>query len=182
MGKDVLVIQALMRANRDGDDAYILEVLSSPFSEPDDLMMAAKYAGDMRIYSSTDQLIRLLRAGRRAVRVQAIKSLTVLDATSAVPQFIEIALDQEEHHVTRSWAIDGLGKLGDRRAVPALIELLDDDDPHNRMVAALSLGRIGDEAALGPMATAKARASWRRRMALRKAMRIIRRAQRRQRQ
>ena len=38
-----------------------------------------------------------------------------------------------------------------RKAVPALIEALDDPEPQVAVVAALALGRIGDKRAIEPM-------------------------------
>lgn len=56
---------------------------------------------------------------------------------------------------TRRLAAESLGKLGDRRAVPALIESL--RDPHNlvRPAVALALGQLGDLQALGPLKKAR---------------------------
>src|SRR5262252_6408235 len=44
-----------------------------------------------------------------------------------------------------------LGKIGDRRAVPAISGALRDDSPAVRMVAAQALGRLGDASALGSL-------------------------------
>ncbi|MHC4714154.1 MAG: HEAT repeat domain-containing protein, partial [Planctomycetota bacterium] len=44
-----------------------------------------------------------------------------------------------------------LGHVGSRESVPALIDALGDSDLRTRMAAATSLGRLGDEAAVGPL-------------------------------
>ena len=44
-----------------------------------------------------------------------------------------------------------LGKLGDRRATPLLVESLNDADPENRIYALLALGQLRDPAALPPV-------------------------------
>ena len=48
-------------------------------------------------------------------------------------------------------AARALGKLGDRRAVPGLIQCLDCDDFYVREAAAQSLGMLGDERAIPPL-------------------------------
>ena len=57
------------------------------------------------------------------------------------------ALMQDSSYKVRVQAALVLGKLGDRRAVPALIQALHDENETVRGVAATSLGRIGDKAA-----------------------------------
>jgi hypothetical protein len=54
----------------------------------------------------------------------------------------------DERWTERRHAVEALGKLGDRRVVPALKKALKDEDRKVRIGAARALGKIGDEAAL----------------------------------
>ncbi|MGZ3426598.1 MAG: HEAT repeat domain-containing protein, partial [Polyangia bacterium] len=56
-------------------------------------------------------------------------------------------LMQDASYKVRVQAALVLGKLNDRRAVPALIQALHDENETVRGVAATSLGRIGDKSA-----------------------------------
>ncbi len=57
------------------------------------------------------------------------------------------ALMQDPSYKVRVQAALVLGKLNDRRAVPALMQALRDENESVRGVAATSLGRIGDRSA-----------------------------------
>jgi hypothetical protein len=57
------------------------------------------------------------------------------------------ALMQDASYKVRVQAALILGKLGDKRAVPALIQALKDENESVRGVAATSLGRLGDRSA-----------------------------------
>jgi hypothetical protein len=61
------------------------------------------------------------------------------------------ALMQDTSYKVRVQAALVLGKLGDRRAVPALIQALKDDNESVRGIAATSLGRLGDKSAAGAL-------------------------------
>ncbi|MCK6526433.1 HEAT repeat domain-containing protein [Myxococcota bacterium] len=51
----------------------------------------------------------------------------------------------------RARAVESLGILGDKRAVPALIAALDDRDPGVRREAVEALGKLKDPAAAAPL-------------------------------
>jgi hypothetical protein len=57
------------------------------------------------------------------------------------------ALMQDPSYKVRVQAALVLGKLGDRRAVPSLLQALKDENETVRGIAATSLGRLGDRAA-----------------------------------
>jgi len=48
----------------------------------------------------------------------------------------------------RSRAADALGKIGDEKAIPGLLKLLEDSESDVRSRAADALGKIGDEKAI----------------------------------
>ena len=64
------------------------------------------------------------------------------------------ALMQDPSYKVRVQAALVLGKLNDKRAVPALIQALHDENETVRGVAATSLGRIGDKAAANALMVA----------------------------
>ncbi|MDB4971031.1 MAG: lyase domain protein repeat-containing protein [Myxococcales bacterium] len=64
------------------------------------------------------------------------------------------ALMQDASYKVRVQAALVLGKLGDRRAVPALMQALHDENETVRGVAATSLGRIGDKSAANALMVA----------------------------
>lgn len=64
-----------------------------------------------------------------------------------LPAVVEF-LRPEHHEIRRRYAVDALGKFGDKGAVPFLIESLRDEDVEVRVNAIMALGRIGDEAAV----------------------------------
>jgi hypothetical protein len=64
------------------------------------------------------------------------------------------ALMQDSSYKVRVQAALILGKLNDRRAVPALIQALHDENETVRGVAATSLGRIGDKSAANALMVA----------------------------
>ncbi len=57
-------------------------------------------------------------------------------------------LRTERSETKRGYAVDALGKHGDKDAVPFLIEALHDTDVEVRVNAIMALGRIGDQAAV----------------------------------
>ena len=64
------------------------------------------------------------------------------------------ALMQDSSYKVRVQAALVLGKLGDKRAVPALVQALRDENETVRGVAATSLGRLGDRSAASALMVA----------------------------
>ena len=89
------------------------------------------------------------RSPRSAVRAGAAQ-VNQLEADGDVSGLID-ALQSDVGHgkygQIRSWAARAVGNLGDPRAVPDLIELLNDHSEVVRNSAARALGRIGDHRA-----------------------------------
>ena len=69
--------------------------------------------------------------------------------SSATRRFL--ALLQSEHKRDRLEAVRGLGNVGTRDAVPAVIAALDDPSEHVRQGAAAALGNLGDPRAVNPL-------------------------------
>ncbi len=64
---------------------------------------------------------------------------------------LSVAMQPTSHALTRAHAAEALGKLGDQRAVPALIGALNDEYHLVRTYAAAALGDLGDESAIEPL-------------------------------
>lgn len=125
-------------------------------------------------------LVKALKDPDPEVRGCAAESLRLLRASSAVGPLIEV-LETDSEHGPKYYAIKALGyirtpsavqalvsalerRIGDlselafqlgelraKAAVDALIRLLEDGTPYQRVHAAIALGSIGDRGALGPL-------------------------------
>ncbi|MBI5286809.1 MAG: HEAT repeat domain-containing protein, partial [Deltaproteobacteria bacterium] len=103
-------------------------------------------------------LLDALKGGDRTVRLQAVVSLGILGNPTATPHLIDIALKQwafRSNIDIRKEAVNALGIIRDRRAVPALVKILKTTPWFGkrkmlglRCMAVISLGRIGGEEAL----------------------------------
>jgi len=97
---------------------------------------------------------RKLRSDAAATRREAAAKLAAY-GPAAVDALLEATRDSDAD-VGRA-AIGSLGAIGDRRAVPRLIEAL--ADLRLESAAAVALGRIGDRAAIAPLVAAATRRS-----------------------
>ncbi len=84
------------------------------------------------------------------MRVRATLILLLLAPAARADRIDSLAesLRNDSSYKVRAQAAIVLGKLGDKRAVPPLIDALRDDEEAVRSVAANSLGRLGDPQAL----------------------------------
>jgi len=105
-------------------------------------VLALSTMGDRR---ATPELVRLLDDPGATVRRQAADVLARLGDPAAVPPLIALL---DPYQPGRVSAIQTLGQLKDRRAVPALRKLLDHPDQYTSIMAARALAEIGDPAAL----------------------------------
>jgi hypothetical protein len=93
--------------------------------------------------------IRLLRA-----LIVALLLLAAVRAHADKIDDLTHALMQDPSYKVRVQAALILGKLADRRAVPALLQALHDENETVRGVAATSLGRIGDKSSTNALMVA----------------------------
>lgn len=78
-----------------------------------------------------------------------------------VKKFIKDLEDPESDDDTRHTAVWALGNLGDKRAVPYLIEVLKTDKNENiRSIAAEALGKLGDKRSVEPLIKALGDTDW----------------------
>src|SRR3954468_4183970 len=83
----------------------------------------------------------------RPIRALVVALLLLAAAPASADKLDDLtrALMQDPSYKVRVQAALVLGKLNDKRAVPALIQALKDENESVRGVAATSLGRIGDK-------------------------------------
>lgn len=86
--------------------------------------------------------------------IAALLLLVAVRASADKIDDLTRTLMQDPSYKVRVQAALVLGKLGDKRAVPALIQGLRDENETVRGVAATSLGRIGDKSAANALMTA----------------------------
>jgi hypothetical protein len=94
--------------------------------------------------------IRLMRVLVAALLVVALTGRASADKIDDLTR----ALMQDSSYKVRVQAALVLGKLGDKRAVPALIQGLRDENETVRGVAATSLGRLGDKSSAAALMAA----------------------------
>ncbi len=85
-----------------------------------------------------------------AVRSKAATMLATPESVAA----LLAALSRESDPDVRDALLRALGASGDRRATPALVQVLAGDIPHLRETAALMLARLHDETAVEPLVAA----------------------------
>ncbi len=96
-------------------------------------------------------LAPMLKAQDMSVRWAAAEALSEVGAP-AVPSLVEMLQDEDSGaHAPAAWA---LGEIEDPRAASLLIKLLDHPKAKARQVAAVELGRMGDERAVEPLSKA----------------------------
>ena len=106
--------------------------------------------GDER---ATEPLAEVLRAPQD-VSVSALEAvIEALGKIGKAPKDLDgmLAALKNKRREVRSETARALGHLGDRRAVPSLVEALHDPDPVVRRHASRAVGEIGDASALPPL-------------------------------
>lgn len=97
------------------------------------------------------QILADLRDINKDKRRTAVMKLGMIGGDEAVRTLIMIVQNKHEDLIVRGRAALMLGKLGDTRAVYALIEALDAPGFQTRLYAAQSLGKLGDRRAIPPL-------------------------------
>ena len=75
--------------------------------------------------------------------------ITVPAGLASVDYYLDALSNKDQFF--REGAAEGLGNLGDKRAVDPLIKALSDDDLGVRLYAARALGKLGDKRAVDPL-------------------------------
>jgi HEAT repeat protein len=111
-------------------------------------MQAALALGEQRDGRATPALMRALGDADANVRYHAIEALGKLRAAEAADALAAVA--ETRDFFLAFPALDALAGIGDARVVPRVVPLLEDE--LLREAAAGVLGRLGDEAAVAPLA------------------------------
>jgi HEAT repeat protein len=104
--------------------------------------MAFEYLGQIEDPQSTQLLLKALDDEDKTIRIKAaciLNSRGVIDAVAFLEPYTS-----DPGNWTREFTARRLGTLSDRRAIPMLRPLLDDQRPMVRIQAALSLAALGD--------------------------------------
>ena len=107
--------------------------------------------GEVNDPKATEYLIAAASDPEMAVRVKAIDTLGQLRAKEATPLLIQQLIMRDTDAATKRRILACLGKIGDPRATPPILDLLARGDPEIRGNAIFALGDIGDRAALPPL-------------------------------
>lgn len=97
------------------------------------------------------QLLSEMRHFNKQTRRTAVMKLGMVGGDEAVRALIMAVRNNHEDLIVRGRAALMLGKLGDTRAVYALIEALDAPGYQTPLYAAEALGKLGDPAAIEPL-------------------------------
>lgn len=136
-----------------GDPDALIPVLGALASKDPEIRLAAMNAmrpllGDDG--RASDVLIERLADPELEVRVLAAEYLGLVrarQATSALIKLTEVGTPPRLRHA----AIDALGEIGDPRALPALLRLLQDGPAALRSAAATAVAYLGDVTAIEPL-------------------------------
>jgi hypothetical protein len=80
--------------------------------------------------------------GHEAIRQKLMATVAQLEITAAIPRLGTILTDPEESAVTRAYAANALGRMGDPQAVPLLSAAVADKDDMVRRQVARALGAV----------------------------------------
>lgn len=164
----------IWEARTRGDVSYLIDATRRDDEFQD---VAAMFLGRLGDNAAIQPLLDLLVVSDPQVKTAAIRSLGQLRAREASPALFSLASDDPVFYV-RAWAMQALAEIGEPEVVPLALKALDDEDARIRRSAAIVLGRVGDESALGHLERARKRDKLFARGLYRDAENQIRRAKR----
>jgi len=108
---DTRALLSFLQNQNDGTIVYVLEKL-----------------GRLENGYSREPLLNLLNHQNENIRALSVKNLAKMSDVSLLPVFIKYASSDESTGVRRE-AVSAIGRLRNERAIPTLINFLDDSDP-----------------------------------------------------
>ncbi|MET4483761.1 HEAT repeat domain-containing protein [Bradyrhizobium sp. F1.13.3] len=141
-----------------GSDAF--ETVSLLSSEQDETVRegAAEALKIIPSEASAELLLRLTDDDSEQVRSSAVLGLQQHRCLRAIPRLSELA-ERDSSNFVRLVAIRAIGELGDRAGLSVLVRLLETEDTGLFDYVALSLGDIGDDAAIPALISANRRST-----------------------
>lgn len=133
------------------DESSAAKAIESALERAEDdglVWEAAKALIRLRAESSADTLIRILNQGNLSKQAAAAYALGWLNVSDSIPALLAAAVNPHLDENVRGHAIEALGTMHAREAVPELLKLLSEESPELRYWAAYSLGQIGDPASI----------------------------------
>ena len=153
-GDDQATIDGLLRAATVDEDPGVrgaaVDALDEVGREALEQLLAELTggSGSEAEWVTARRFARALEAERAELRIAAANALARLDEPSALPAIVGALSDPDPR--VRLRACHACGTFADPRAVPGLVERLD-DDPRVRRAAANALGAVGTDRALDPL-------------------------------
>jgi HEAT repeat protein len=145
-------IEALKKTKEEGRKA-LMDALSHPDQEV--VMFAVQILGDLTVQIEAPPLLALVSHSDPNVSQAAIETLGKHKCREAVPRLLDVL-------TCEFWlqfaAITALGEIGDKRAVPKLLLLIEDE--FCQMEALEALGKIGDAETIEPLVSNWQRTEW----------------------
>jgi HEAT repeat protein len=163
-------IKEVLAAKARKDTSFLLRALEDPHART----YAARYLWRLGAVEAVPALLRLLRATDPGARSAGAQALGRLRASEAVPDLIQMA-QSDPDLAPQTHAIGALGRIGDKRAQPVLLPLLESPSWFVRASTAWALGQFADSTAIAPLRAASKRERFLARGDYRKAVRQIRR-------
>lgn len=102
-------------------------------------------------------LTNALKDPEPMVRVEAAAALSRFNSETAFKLLVDNLQrkDESDDYLVRQYSADALGKMSDRRAVPALIAVLKDENSLVKAAAATALGELGERTAITALVRAR---------------------------
>ena len=132
-----------------GDDRAVPALIKATQDETVDYRAATSLGqiGDRRAIPALRDMLERCR-NKPFPRLFAAYGLAMLSNEAGLKVVIDTLNDHQQHWTIRRHAIEALGQLRDKVAVPSLIAALKDEHPNIRVSAARALGAVGDRSAL----------------------------------
>ena len=150
-----LRVLALYAAGRLGDPRVEADILR--FADEHDVTLRAAAVWSLAAYRDQQAqaaLLQALNGPRYEVVAVACLALAYQRTPQAVRPLTALIADRYRPGVVRASCALGLGLLGEREAVPALVQALDAAPPAVQARAATALGLLGDRRAVVPLVRA----------------------------
>lgn len=135
---------------------YILQNVETPELLIHVIKLADKYKNDetFEILKTMLESADCSSDGIIEVRIMCAKAVSNYKNQSAVTVFLKCLNNKYENYRIRLACADALGRLGDRFAVPSLLNVVEDEDEKSvylKESATFALGLLGDTSAIDPL-------------------------------